>query len=118
MADPQAGLSLIPESLPMFARRPDRADLSLESRQQSRKHVQQQATSQANFADCRGESGCFYGLKTRTGGHHRMLEGSSHRKQSGHQLDSVPQILDADVLVEAVLIVVVIRDWNGDRARA
>src|SRR5438552_8367902 len=47
-----------------------------------------------------------------------LQRNSSHRQQRGHQLDPVPQILDADVLVEAVLIVVVIRDRNSDRPRA
>ena len=38
-----------------------------------------------------------------------------HRQQCGHQLDSVPEILQAEVFVEAVLIVVVIGDGDGDR---
>src|SRR5437899_2053114 len=40
-----------------------------------------------------------------------------HRQQRGHQLDTVPQVLYPEILVEAVLIVVVIGDRHGDRRR-
>src|ERR1039458_9088144 len=36
------------------------------------------------------------------------------RPQRGQQVDAVPQILQPDVLVEAVLIVIVIRDRHSD----
>lgn len=41
-----------------------------------------------------------------------------HRQESRHQFDSVPQILDPKVLIEAVLVIVVISDRYHDRWRA
>src|SRR5262245_48728095 len=43
---------------------------------------------------------------------------SFHHQQSRLQLDTVPEVLQPDVLVRAVLIVVVIDDWNLDRVRS
>src|SRR5690349_23006260 len=41
----------------------------------------------------------------------------SHRKQGRHDLDPVPEIADAQVLVERVLVIVVVRDRDFDRDR-
>jgi hypothetical protein len=41
----------------------------------------------------------------------------SHREQGGHQLDAVPQILQAQVFIGAVLVVVVIADRHHDGSR-
>src|SRR5262245_27320569 len=41
-----------------------------------------------------------------------------HRQQGGHQLDTVPQVLQPDVLVGGVLVVVVVGDWRDDRRHA
>jgi hypothetical protein len=38
----------------------------------------------------------------------------SHRQQGGHQLDAVPQVLQAQVFVIAVLVVVVIPNGDAD----
>jgi hypothetical protein len=38
-----------------------------------------------------------------------------HRQKGSHQLDSVPQILDAQIFIVTVLVIVVIGDRNPDR---
>src|SRR5215469_11358142 len=48
----------------------------------------------------------------------RSAKLSFHHQQSRLQLDAVPEVLQPDVLVSAVLIVVVIDDWNLDRVRS
>src|SRR5438105_9513557 len=43
---------------------------------------------------------------------------SERTEQRRVDVDAIPQILQAQVLVRGVLIVVVIRDWNSDHRRA
>jgi hypothetical protein len=64
---------------------------------------------------------CF---KTSAGMDKRICEAAGlfkiklHCEHSRHQLGAIPQVLDAEILVEVVLVVIVTADWDSDRAHA